>query len=453
MRRICLAFFLGLFASAIFGQPTAPLDEHLADLMVKNFPEWKPDLQTGSVFSNWYPDQTSKSMSGRWSFGDRHLSVSVALGDDSATPFERRWFFFRLRSVVPRTEPLAEFGKDGVLVQRCSAAEMAFTRENIFVHVVYHFPRACADGSLEAVPMKELERTTLIARALYNAIDRPRSMEPCKNDFLTPGLPRPISSADKLLFAAFNGNTALVRSLIKSGVSMGVRDAQGNSPLHLAVTSGCIQTVSALITSKADVNAPNERGATPLMLAANLKEIEALRLLIRDGADVKAKDKYGQNAGFYAIRRPEPRLFPRVSNREVIIDLLRTLRENGTDLNAQNHLYGDTLLTIHLGEGDRLQQWADLIDLGVNVNGSNHAGETLLIKTVRPLPDEAHLQAVKFLLSRGADPDHRDREGRSARDYLVEQRKTRLNSPEWTRNIDEMLNLLANARRVPRPAT
>jgi ankyrin repeat protein len=205
--------------------------------------------------------------------------------------------------------------------------------------------------------------------------------------------------------------------------------------------------IQALIGAKWDVNARNLKQETPLMLAANLRQMEVVRLLIASGADVTLRDQYGNNASFHTIFGPRaPSLFPQPVTRQGLISLLQRLKAAGLDLNSKNDRDGDTLLTIHIGRGERTEEWGDLIDLGVNVNGVNQRGESVLIKTVRSgAPDEGRIRRVKLLLGRGADPLLKDTDGFTALDYLRQGRVQRAKYPEAVRNIDETIKLLESA--------
>ena len=61
-----------------------------------------------------------------------------------------------------------------------------------------------------------------------------------------------------------------VAFLIRRGADLNRPDAQGNTPLHLAVTLGHLETVKRLIARGADINRPDAAGRTPLALAQGL---------------------------------------------------------------------------------------------------------------------------------------------------------------------------------------
>lgn len=130
----------------------------------------------------------------------------------------------------------------------------------------------------------------------------------------------------KLLEAAEEGDTDLVRSLIKQGADVNAKDALHYTPLHNAAQYGLAETCKLLLDNGADVNAksthgdtplheaawrghpvtckvllehgayinvPNTIGKTPLHMAAYLGHTRTCAMLLARGADVNAKDNDG----------------------------------------------------------------------------------------------------------------------------------------------------------------
>jgi len=80
---------------------------------------------------------------------------------------------------------------------------------------------------------------------------------------------------------------AVMALLVEQGASVdGVTD-QRAAPLHLAVESGLASSVHALIGMGADVEIQDADGRTPLALAVGLRQWEALELLTQQGAQVE----------------------------------------------------------------------------------------------------------------------------------------------------------------------
>ncbi|WP_281632737.1 ankyrin repeat domain-containing protein [Flavobacterium luteolum] len=71
------------------------------------------------------------------------------------------------------------------------------------------------------------------------------------------------------------------------------------SPLHLAVCNGDIETVKKSIEYGADVN-KIVRNMTPLMLAARFNNVEIVKILLANGAKPSIENAHGLRALDYA---------------------------------------------------------------------------------------------------------------------------------------------------------
>jgi ankyrin repeat protein len=122
--------------------------------------------------------------------------------------------------------------------------------------------------------------------------------------------------------------------------------------------------------------------------------------LIDRGGDVNAKDAIQDSAFLYA-------------GAEGFNDVLRLTLAAGADVAGTNR-YGGTAL-IPASEHGHVETVQILIRAGVPVNHVNNLGwtamqEAILLNTGGPRQQEV----VRLLLEAGADPDLRDREGRTA---------------------------------------
>ncbi|RDW85418.1 hypothetical protein BP5796_03743 [Coleophoma crateriformis] len=75
-----------------------------------------------------------------------------------------------------------------------------------------------------------------------------------------------------------------------------MRDAHGNTPLHIAVANGHTKAISILCEMGVDVNTGNYRKQTALHEAVMRRHIDALLLLLHYGADVNAQSARGATA-------------------------------------------------------------------------------------------------------------------------------------------------------------
>lgn len=163
--------------------------------------------------------------------------------------------------------------------------------------------------------------------------------------------PSACAAADELFRAIRSGDHKKVTMLLNGGMDANATGENGVSALMRAVMTADTEMVKLLIDRGANVSAADDSALTSLHRAAF--DLEKTRLLVAAGADVKARTKNGQTVLQAAARRSPS------------APVLRLLLENGAEISAAGPA-GGTALTIAAAEGD--------------------------------------LEAVRFLLSKGADP-------------------------------------------------
>jgi ankyrin repeat protein len=218
-------------------------------------------------------------------------------------------------------------------------------------------------------------------------------------------LPDP-DGVSPLLVAIMNANWDLAKQLIQAGADVNQWDIFGESPLFNAVDlrsriDGGRASIDPLNTTKgidivklllekganpdmqlffkpANMRGPtNTKGSTPLIRAANNGDLEAVKLLLAHGADATLymADRQTPIHAVLAGRATEPQA----------IELIRTLKEAGTDVNV--------VALIHHGEEVR--------------------GGTALHVAVR----KRFKNVIKQLASFGIDMNAVDQDGLTALDY------------------------------------
>ena len=101
--------------------------------------------------------------------------------------------------------------------------------------------------------------------------------------------------------AAGEETVAVLRMLLERGARANQRYDSGETPLHLAASSGVLGAVAAVLEHGGDPNARNDDGRTPLMLACARKLEESERphiveTLVSCGTNVEARDSNGLTA-------------------------------------------------------------------------------------------------------------------------------------------------------------
>lgn len=105
-----------------------------------------------------------------------------------------------------------------------------------------------------------------------------------------------------LMRAALDGQTDIVKALLRKGADVNARNHEGCTALMFAVINLHTATVKTLLRFGADVNARAVDGCTPLMLAAFNGDAEVAAALLNWGADTR-KTFLGKTALVVATQR------------------------------------------------------------------------------------------------------------------------------------------------------
>jgi ankyrin repeat protein len=245
--------------------------------------------------------------------------------------------------------------------------------------------------------------------------------------------------------------------------------------LLMASRQGAFDGVKALVAAGANLDIADPVGTTPLMMAIVNRHNDVAALLIEHGADPNLTDSSGMGALYAAvdlrtlgplINRPTPKATSTVDNAEIVAMLLdygadpdvqlhlpiqprfhnsgdkqlaegatplmraartndlpvmRLLLDHGADANLATRNFMTALLFAAAGGGrvrasdhDQIESLTLLLDAGADINAFDTSGATALALAV-PKSDEV----VKFLASRGADLDVRDKQGRTPIDIAM----------------------------------
>jgi ankyrin repeat protein len=168
------------------------------------------------------------------------------------------------------------------------------------------------------------------------------------------------------LVALARGSEPFARLMLDHGADINVRDAAGNTPLHLAVQQGKVELMKELVARGANVNektqasgrggrggagAPGGRGGgaglTPFLEAAQTGNVAMLKELIALGADPKAKGPDGSGGVIMATGSRK-------------LEAVKMMVELGLDVNDGPKGRGSPLHTaVRSGSNDIVQYLAD----------------------------------------------------------------------------------------------
>lgn len=92
---------------------------------------------------------------------------------------------------------------------------------------------------------------------------------------------------------AHQGNAAMVTWLLENGADPALRDATGDTALHIAANQGKVSVIPILVAGNADIEATDNRGNTPLHRSVMPGGLEATRMLLELGANPNARSVEG----------------------------------------------------------------------------------------------------------------------------------------------------------------
>lgn len=174
---------------------------------------------------------------------------------------------------------------------------------------------------------------------------------------------------------------ALVRFFLDRGVDVNSKcntiAGAETTVLHAAAMSARKAVVELLIEKGAQVSARGKGGKTPLLSAAQAGNKEAAEALIKNGANVNAKTNLQRTALHYAVQMNN---FVSYANGEDRIEFVELLLAHGADVNA--------------------------------ANGSSYTPLHCAVAWGWPNPPE-YKAIIQALLVKGANPDTKDRYGRT----------------------------------------
>ncbi|XP_023940015.2 ankyrin repeat domain-containing protein 12 [Bicyclus anynana] len=232
------------------------------------------------------------------------------------------------------------------------------------------------------------------------------------------------------------------RVLMAAPALADARDADGLTPLHLAVVHGNVPLVQTLLAAGADVNAKDNEQHTVVHWATVCGEVGALRAVLAAGADAATSDQHGGFPLHYAAQMCGAPAATDHQSRGAALEVLRALVREGGARVVVRDADGRTPLLWAASAGSAAAVLA-LHQAGASVDDADRDGLTALhcaaarghteaLETLvglcgarvdvadshgcTPLHYAAalgHADATSALLVHGADSHRQDRRGRS----------------------------------------
>ena len=106
-----------------------------------------------------------------------------------------------------------------------------------------------------------------------------------------------------LMNAAPNGYVQAVKGLIKRGADPSLINNEGWSSLHFAAHCGDPNIIDLILPHVSDIGSKNADGATPLIIAVRHRNLQIVKQLLEWGANPLTKDNNGHDSLYLASSR------------------------------------------------------------------------------------------------------------------------------------------------------
>ena len=210
--------------------------------------------------------------------------------------------------------------------------------------------------------------------------------------------------------AAYFGDLELLQYQIGrlNGESVDISDGNGMCPIHWAALKGRLDALNLLVDNLSNIDQLNDGLTSPLMLAASHGHDIVFMRLLELGADVNSRNIKDRDALFmavlYAGRKPG------------LLNIIQTCTFKGVDLN-QVDSFGSAPLhecaSRNLARPIKL-----LVDAGANIN-KRHERNGLTPLQLACSVDFPDAETIQSLLDKGAHPNWKDSDGKSAFDSVL----------------------------------
>lgn len=238
----------------------------------------------------------------------------------------------------------------------------------------------------------------------------------------------------------FAGSAYQARLLIAGGANVDAQDHFGNTPLHVVCggegqiwldshsLSRQADIVELLLAAGADPNIQDNRGKTALHILRQESlgsGLEIVRMLVAAGADVNIQDNEGKTP-LHVFREEQ---VANEEDEEDSTEITSLLIDNGADVHVKDDYGNPPLFT-----AENLDVVKLLLAAGADINPHENRQLTLLHIIVAPWRHGRHswctktqvLEAVRFLISVGADVNARDCCDKTPLQYVTEIEMARI---------------------------
>jgi uncharacterized protein len=208
---------------------------------------------------------------------------------------------------------------------------------------------------------------------------------------------------------------AKVNKLLAAGADAKAANRYGITPLYLACENANPAMIERLLKAGADANAVSTEGETALMTVARTGVVEAAKVLLDHGANVDAREEWhGQTALMWAVDEQHPAMVKELiahgADVNAVSNVNKWERQNTAEPREKWLPLGGLTPLLFAARQGCVECEQILVDAGANVNTTDPDGISPVLMAII----NGHYDAAGFLLNKGADPNLADETGRTA---------------------------------------
>eukprot|EP01088_Endostelium_zonatum_P016532 TRINITY_DN450_c0_g1_i1.p1 TRINITY_DN450_c0_g1~~TRINITY_DN450_c0_g1_i1.p1 ORF type:complete len:463 (-),score=111.91 TRINITY_DN450_c0_g1_i1:43-1431(-) len=212
-----------------------------------------------------------------------------------------------------------------------------------------------------------------------------------------------------LISASCCGSLDAVNVLLSHGAEIDAQSSTGNTALMLAIDRGKIEVALALIKNKADLEIRGQKGWTALHNAASGGEkgyLEVAEALLAAGASVDALS--------------ETMLTPlHEAAGKSLVEIVQLLVNRGANVNARDK-FNNTPLRMCASNAQSfatIETFKGTVEILLKAGAEINAGTTINTTSLHSVVKWGNVEAVKFMLEKGADANIRTSKGELPIDF------------------------------------
>ena len=206
--------------------------------------------------------------------------------------------------------------------------------------------------------------------------------------------------AHRILFGFIHKD--LAASLAQAPHAVHVQDAQGRTALWWACFLGARDEAQMLLDYGACINSTDQNGEPPIMAACchtdSARQAEVVKMLLDNEPDLSIKKAYGSNMLHCAAR---------ISDYETRREVMRQSINQGADADLRTIRRAAPLAYFLVKPYCQWEDYELLLQAGADIDACEKHGVSILQAAIQ----RCNLEALSWLLYRGADTQHRDGEG------------------------------------------